>query len=221
MLVPYLSLCLTFTYSSAQKRKTVSASLVALRVASLTLWSIHPATNVSIASAVCSLLSALLIFVLSKYEHTRSVRPSSLICAYLIFTVLFDATQLRTLYLRDEEHVISGVASAALGVEVILLCLEATSKRSSLRGPYKAYPPEATSGIINRSFFWWLNPLFIAGFRKLLSLEDLYVVDDDLCSERLQSRIEASWKHCMVMGPSVDAAQADRKQTGPYRVGAW
>ena len=219
MLIPDLSIILTFTYSNAQKLKIVTASLVALRLASLILWSIHPATNVSIASAVFSLLSALLIFMLSNYEHTRSVRPSSLICAYLVFTVLFDATQLRTLYLRDEESAISGVASAAFGVEVILLCLEATSKRSWLRRPYKAYPPEATSGIINRSFFWWLNPLFVSGFRKLLSLEDLYVVDDELCSERLQSRIEASWQYCMVMFPSVDAIQADSKQMDPYIVG--
>ena len=89
------------------------------------------------------------------------------------------------------------MAAVALGVEMALLCLETVGKRPWLRMPFKDYPPEATSGIINRSFFWWLNPLFIRGFRKILLLDDLYSVDDELYSQQLQSRIQAAWQKCI------------------------
>ena len=80
-----------------------------------------------------------------------------------------------------------------MGVKLALFVLEIQGKRLFLKAPYNRLPPEATSGVTNQSFFWWLNGLFINGFRKILAFEDLYDVDSSLASEALLNRIQAEW----------------------------
>ncbi|OJJ96983.1 hypothetical protein ASPACDRAFT_1882742 [Aspergillus aculeatus ATCC 16872] len=168
-----------------------------LRIALFTLWCIRPATSASIASAAVSLLGSGLLLPLSIFEHTRSERPSSLLCIYLPFDSLFNATQLRSLYIRRDLTTISTVASVALGTETVLLFLETVDKRVWLYDAFRnKYPPESTSGIINRSFFWWLSPLFVRGYRRNLSLDDLDRVDQELSARRLHDRMQVAWsKH--------------------------
>ena len=50
-----------------------------------------------------------------------------------------------------------------------------------------------TSGIINRSFFWWLNPLLLTGFFKNLAVNDLFTLDEQLVSENLQDSLQSGW----------------------------
>ncbi|RAK74447.1 putative multidrug resistance protein [Aspergillus fijiensis CBS 313.89] len=185
------------THPLVYSKATVAIVLLGLRVALLTLWSIRPATSASIASAAVSLLGSSLVLALSTLEHTRSERPSSLLCIYLLLDSVFNATQLRSLYLRRHLTAISIVASVALGAEVLLLVLETVDKRACLYDAFRSrYPPESTSGIINRSFFWWLSPLFVRGYRKNLSLGDLDRVDQELSAGPLHERMQVAWaKH--------------------------
>jgi len=154
-------------------------------------------TRATLPSAVISLFAAIAILVLSPLEHNRAVRPSTLLNIYLLVSLVFDAVQVRTLYLRKEEPTILGLFSADIGLKGILLLLESTSKRKWLRFPYNGYSPETTSGVFNRSFFWWLNPLLSSGFRKLLTIDDLFATDVELLSEPLSERMEISWNKCM------------------------
>ena len=176
--------------------------LVGVQLALLIQWTSHAATRASVPSAALAFTDAIAIFALSNLEHTRAVRPSFLLNVYLLASLLFDITQARTLYLRKENHAILALFTASIAIKVLLLFLEAKDKRSYLKFPYRSYPPEATSGIFNRSFFWWLNPLFTGGFRKILSLDDLYMIDQDLLSEPLQERMQKSWDHCTWTFPS-------------------
>ena len=105
----------------------MALTLVALRLALLVLWSSHSATKASVPSAALELVGAIAIFAISNLEHSRSVRPSSLLSVYLLFSILFDATQLRTLYLRHELSTIVGLSTATLVVEILLFLLELTS----------------------------------------------------------------------------------------------
>jgi hypothetical protein len=70
-----------------------------------------------------------------------------------------------------------------MGVKLALLFLEAQSKRDYLGIPYRTLSPESTGSIFNQSTFWWQNSLFARGFRKMLSLDDLYVIDGELALE--------------------------------------
>ncbi|MCJ1309562.1 hypothetical protein MMC25_003222 [Agyrium rufum] len=169
-------------------------SLVGLQLALVTEWSKHTATRAAVPAAALSFLASLAVLGLSIFEHSRAVRPSSLLNVYLFGSLLFDITQARTLYLRKENGAILGIFTASIGIKAILLLLESRNKRSQLKPVFRAYPPEATSGIFNRSFFWWLNPLFLGGFRKILALEDLYHADPELLSEGLQDRMQIAWE---------------------------
>ena len=78
--------------------------------------------------------------------------------------------------------------------EVLLLVLETVDKRACLSDALRSkYPPESTSGIINRSFFWWLSPLFVRGYRRNLSLGDLDRVDQELSAGPLHERMQVAW----------------------------
>ncbi|KAL1304221.1 hypothetical protein AAFC00_000641 [Neodothiora populina] len=169
--------------------------LAAIQLASLINWAIeaHVRTEVSIASAVLSFVSALTLLALSYAEHTRCVQPSSVISLYLGLTLLLDIPQARTLFSREVPTSIAALFISCMIVKALAFTLEAQSKRKFLRTPYDRYSPEALGSIISRSFQWWVNPLFIHGFRKLLSVSDLYSLNTDLSSARLARKFRQLW----------------------------
>jgi hypothetical protein len=151
---------------------------------------------VTIAANTLGILDAIALCALSFVEHRQSVRPSSLITLYLLFSVAFDAVQCRTLWLLPREQklrTIASVLSVAIGFKLVLLFLEIAEKRSSLVHPWNRSPPESLSGAINRSFFWWLNALFRRGYKGVLSLELLWPADQ-MDPERLLERLKTAWK---------------------------
>jgi hypothetical protein len=163
----------------------------------MVLWSSNRVTSAALPSAILSFLSALAILCLSNLEHTRTVRPSLVLNVYLLASLVFDAIQVRTLYLRDDDPSILGLFTTNIVIKAILLLLESKSKRTYLKPPYNAYSPEMTSGVFNHSFFWWIRPLLASGFRKMLTLDDLFQTDEALLSEPLRSQMLDSWAKCM------------------------
>jgi ATP-binding cassette, subfamily C (CFTR/MRP), member 1 len=134
------------------------------------------------------------MYPLSYLEHTRSVRPSTLLEVYLLVSSLLNIPQARTLFLRHNgPTAIAAIFVATIGAMLIVWILEARNKTKDLKEPYKEYPPEATHGVWNRTFFLWLNPLFVKGFKKLLSLDDLWQTLPDLSSEKLRDEMQAVW----------------------------
>ncbi|KUJ16558.1 multidrug resistance-associated protein [Mollisia scopiformis] len=166
-----------------------------LQIVLLVLWCLSPTerTEVSISAAVLSFAGAAFICVLSHFEHVKSIRPSAIINLYLFFSVLFDAVQLRTLWMIPGLDTIAGVFSASFSAKATLLILEAVEKGPYLAPPYRWTTPEALSSVYNVSVFWWLNRLFRTGFRKVIAFEDLYTLDPNLQSEKLHVLSQASW----------------------------
>jgi hypothetical protein len=105
-------------------------------------------------------------------EHINSVRPSSIINIYLLFTLPFDIAQSRTLWIDRATNSIAAVYTSAIGIKLMIIVTEAIEKRHILLQQYQSISPEATSGIYSRSFFFWLNKLMTTGFNKVLSNED-------------------------------------------------
>ncbi len=153
-------------------------------------------TPASVPSAALSFVSTLGIYPLSYMEQTRNIRPSTLLEAYLLASMVLDIPQARTLFLlrhSSNTAAIGAIFTASMGVKLVLWMLEAQSKTKHLKHAYKEYPPEATRGICNRTFFWWLNPLLLKGFRSLLSMEDLYTTDPALSSKLLGEKMQTAW----------------------------
>lgn len=168
---------------------------VAVQLASVILWSFasSPMIKTGIPSAALSLANAVMILSLSYAEDRKSTRPSVLLNVYLLFSIIFDATQDRTLWLTKRTNAAVAM-SASIGIKIVMLFLEERAKTPYLKPPYKDWPPEVTSGILNLSFVWWLNKLFVKGFRKLITTDDLYGLDPGLASETLSQRIDDAWE---------------------------
>ena len=131
---------------------------------------------------------------MSHLEHTKSVRPSALLNFYLLFSVLFDVVQLRTLWRIQSLETVARLFSSALALKVVLLVLEAKEKGSMLIPPFHNASPEAKSGLYNRSLFWWLNPFLTTGFKRAIATEDLYSLDETLSSKSLTEKSQKSWQ---------------------------
>jgi ATP-binding cassette subfamily C (CFTR/MRP) protein 1 len=126
-------------------------------------------------------------------EHIKTIRPSLVLNGYLFFSLLFDIARSRTLWIGQTETSIAALFTAAVAVKFLVLILEAVEKRNILDPKFRDAPPEAIAGIYNRSVFWWLNSLFRRGFRKILTLDDLYTLDKHLRSTYLQNLLGSAW----------------------------
>ncbi|KAK6823100.1 hypothetical protein RU639_006189 [Aspergillus parasiticus] len=167
----------------------------AIQLALLISWAknTRPNTKLSVASSAINLAVAMEIVVLSWVEDERSVRPSSLLAIYLLFTLLFDVVQTRTLWLSPGNLLVPSLFTASVAAKTVMVLFESLGKQKYLIGPYQDLPPESTSGIVNRSFMWWLNRLFFRGFRSLLTTEDLDHLDKPLKSAATAPKALRAW----------------------------
>ncbi|KAJ6788261.1 hypothetical protein PWT90_02398 [Aphanocladium album] len=182
--------------SSLRSIKLAIASVIACMELSLVVvWSLdrNIKTPVSVAAASINLLVALQMIALSWAEDARSVRPSTLLSLYLVITVLLDLPQVRTLWMHGHLDPTASITTTAVALKTLFLVIENLGKRAHLFPAYQSLPPEATSGIVNRSFLWWINDTFRRGFCKALALEDLDQLDDALLSEGLGKAMNRAW----------------------------
>ena len=117
--------------------------------------------------------------------------PSTIIGLYLLISLSFDAVRLRTFFLLHER--LAHSLALSLAVKTTVLIIEAVEKRAILINPYRDLPPEATSGIYNKSIFWWLNSLLFLGFNKTLKVDDLFTLDPSLASSDVHQRFHSAW----------------------------
>jgi ATP-binding cassette subfamily C (CFTR/MRP) protein 1 len=171
------------------------ALFAAIQLALLISWSLKSLnrTKLSIASAALSFVDSLFFCLLSYKEHSRSLRPSALLGTYLFFSLIFDAVRLRTLWHLERDQLIRALFTSSLLAKFMLLLLEARDKRIYLNSADRLRGPEETSSIFNLSMFWWLNDLFLRGFRKVLLLDDLFPIDHEMQSDYLSVRFAQKW----------------------------
>ncbi|KIM99420.1 hypothetical protein OIDMADRAFT_146875 [Oidiodendron maius Zn] len=171
--------------------------LAATQLALLVVWGVTPLfrTKASIPAALLSFLASLALLYLSSIEHTRSARPSSIINAYIFFSILFDIPQARTLWLRLGWTAVPGIFTAGLAAKTIVFYLEARNKRRSLLPPYQLYAPEALANLYDRIVMWWLSPLFMKGYGNIISIDGLFPIDNDLSSDRVERSFYDHWKN--------------------------
>ncbi|KAI1416438.1 ABC multidrug transporter [Hypoxylon sp. FL1857] len=168
-------------------------SYASLELALLILIAVLPfgTDGVDIASYALRLGAALCMIGLSYFDHSRSPRPSIFLSAYLFFTLLFDIAQARTYWLASStrpEIAFTAIFTAALAMKVIMLLLEAQRKTRWVAWDSKDHSPEETSGIYSLGVYYWLNQLFLEGYQKVLQVQDLYPLDQNMAANRLSKR---------------------------------
>lgn len=174
--------------------KILYLAVVVLQIVLLAYWSrtSHIKTNASIPNSVIRLGGILTIALLSYVEHHRTLRPSLLIEAYFFLTIIFDAARARTFWLIGTVNGTAAMTTVWLILKIVILVVEARSKQNILRPEYQSASPEAISGLCSKMVFWWLNPLFRAGYSKTLSLNDLLPLDKHLTSNYLYHKLRTT-----------------------------
>ncbi|KAJ5951885.1 uncharacterized protein N7479_010298 [Penicillium vulpinum] len=165
-----------------------------LRLVLLIISSIEPSKlrDLSITADVLSFLTAISISVLSSLEHSRSPRPSILLSAFLSLTVLFDIAQVRSLWLLARsynEFTYVKLFTAAIAWKAVLVLLQSLHHQGSLIWDRKTHSPEETTGLYGLASFFWLTPLFLSGYKKVLSLSDLFPLDKSVSVEALKASL--------------------------------
>ena len=140
-----------------------------------------------------SFVASLTLFPLLYFEHTRTVRSSTIMVIYLFISLICDAIQARTLYLIDGISNIGVIYMVNIWLKVAFLFLEVRDKQQYLKNPYLNYPLETRSDVFSRTFFWWLLPLFVEGYRNILRPEDLPKIPNELASEPLREKMMRAW----------------------------
>lgn len=132
------------------------------------------------------------MLVLSYLEHARAPRPSMLLNAYLLLALLFDIAQVRTLWLASsnaDEIQFSRLFTCTVVVKALLILLESRSKSKWLaRWDVKEHSPEETTGLYGLGAYFWLNRLFLVGYRKVLEMADLFPLDQNMVAETLYAK---------------------------------
>lgn len=169
-------------------------------MALLAVWGFHeiPKTRLTIACIVLTLASYSFLAIVSYLEHLRSLRPSSLLCIYLGLSILLDLARTRTLFYIEHIRIIAPLSLAGFFIKLLLFLLEVSEKRRLIRPEWQDGSPEATSGVINRALFLWLNRLFLRGFRTTITLNTLAPLDLDLLSASNPSKLIRAWEKSKV-----------------------
>ncbi|KAL3483855.1 P-loop containing nucleoside triphosphate hydrolase protein [Aspergillus germanicus] len=88
---------------------------------------------------------------------------------------------------------IPAVFACCLILRCAMTILESKEKRKILVYDLKEIPKVSTSGPFNHSVFYWLSSLFLHGYKRNLSLQDLYPLSSSLKSEKLGVNLETAW----------------------------
>ncbi len=194
-------------YGSSRLQITYAA-LAALQLALVVLYGTGRGVRVhtTLASAIVNLVTTLVLLVLSDLEHVRSIRPSFLLQIFFTAIVLVDLPRIRTQWLLNNNSVVAAVFSITFALNVALLTVESLQKwKHSTLYPSNV-SPEDYQGVFGRTFFTWLNPLFMEGYQRDLTMDDLCVVDNELKGETFYARLLRHWNTGMASLPQVEAS---------------
>jgi hypothetical protein len=134
------------------------------------------------------------VVFLTWLEHERNIKPSFILFTYFFLSTLLDLARLRTLLLLGLPTSIPATFIFSFALRLVMLVLESTEKRRILIPGYKGVAKEETSSTLSRSVFLWLAPLFLKGYKKILGLEDLDLLNTKLRSEPLYQRLQEAWQ---------------------------
>ncbi|KAM0556988.1 hypothetical protein ACHAPJ_005667 [Fusarium lateritium] len=147
--------------------------------------------QLSLAGSSLVFVASLLAIPLSYKEHSCTRRPSTLLNVYIFLTLLFDIVQARTAWLvinTDHQTIQARLFTASVVVKAFIVFLETLSKTKWIHWNADEHSPEESSSVFSIGVFAWLNKLFIRGYKGVLTIDDLYPLDENMASSRLHRR---------------------------------
>lgn len=153
-------------------------------------------TSASLAADILNVLAAVAALLLSFANHVGSARPSNLLAVYLSAFVLVGISRARTIWIIEP----NGAAAATTIASSVLACA-AVVFESIPHGPStgedgELVTPEQTNGFWARATFAWLLPTFRLGYSKVITVDDLPVMDTGLKSQVTHTRLAHKFSRC-------------------------
>ncbi|KAL4906205.1 P-loop containing nucleoside triphosphate hydrolase protein [Aspergillus multicolor] len=117
-------------------------------------------TRATIALYCLNLVGFLVFLLVSHYEHTRTLRPSTLLLLYFLYSTTADALRARTLWsMPDDNTAVAAMFTVTCVCKFVLLIAE--RGRKTVRPDTRKPSPDEEADIFSRAFLWWMLPLFI------------------------------------------------------------
>lgn len=148
--------------------------------------------GLSLASAGIVFAASLFAAALSFAEHSRAQRPSTLLGVYIFLTVLFDIVQTRTAWLaiaNSHHTTLARLFTSSLAVKAIILGLEAYPKTRWIHWNAEEHSPEESTSFFSLGVYYWLNKLFLRGYRGVLAIDDLYPLDTTMTAQKMNEKL--------------------------------
>ena len=113
----------------------------------------------------------------------------------MFVVVCMDGVKARSYFLRDGLNAIAALQVTITVLELLLLLLEEYPKTAELKD--KKLPEqcgkETFCGFWGRTFFVWLNSLFVVGFKQTLTPDHLGKIDMKFSTKLLADRFNKIW----------------------------
>jgi hypothetical protein len=161
--------------------------------------SAFPASNTEIAytASLSISLAAMLGFVLSLLlERMRSSNPSDLAALFLIASASCDLVLL-TMPAQDR---LQGEKLKPVMIRFViqgmLIILEHYGDSSPRQCPDDSNnSPRGPQGLLNRTFFLWINPILLRGYISMLSHDNMIPLASDINPRFTKTMMLQAWSH--------------------------
>ncbi len=172
-------------------------ALVAIQATNIMLWhkTGYLQSRVTVATSIMSLVASSCTMAIIIVTHIYSLQPSSFLTLLFSLTMIFDITMARSCFVRDTLSAIATLQVCIAILKLFLIILEEVSKRGLYLSQEQrsAVSAETASGFWNRSFFVWLNPLLVFGWRNHFTIDNFPSIGEEFESERLFDRFSHHW----------------------------
>ncbi|KAK4088636.1 hypothetical protein Purlil1_7187 [Purpureocillium lilacinum] len=150
-----------------------------------------------VATSTSSFLGAMGLTWLSVSEHKLSIRPSDMAALYLLASSCYNSLGVLFAVSTAVSWSFSGIPwlpASELAARLALLVLESLQKTGSMgHDSASGMAPEETVGLLNATFFWWINRILLKGSHRMLRLDDIPPLDAALKPETLRAAVLRAW----------------------------
>lgn len=140
-----------------------------------------------------SLIATLGLTLLLFIEHKCSFKPSDSGIVYLISSMSIDVILLTLPTEAMESRKFFRPVLGRFLHDLALLVLENLPKQEIPSTFKTRLSPEETRGVLSRTFFAWINPILLKGYRNILTNEDLPTLGRDIKPDITRQRMIRAW----------------------------
>lgn len=153
-------------------------------------------------SPLVLIISYVLTMILTNYERYKGLKTSSLLFTFWSLLTLTSCIRLRSVILEykhepEKSDIIALITFCVFFVVLVLnliisvLCL---SKTTLVDSNGRKVLPENQVSLLSKLWFWWLNGLILTGFKREITRDDLWLVEEKESSDYNTKRFEKIWK---------------------------